>query len=124
MKKLSALTTLEKAMAIIIALGACWTILSGVYNHFEKTVVARAERAIIIKEASIARKAIINTQLEYEAAQYRADKQDRVDRLERENQRIRRELANPNIAEWDEEQAILDRAENNDKIECVREDKC
>ena len=51
-------------------------------------------------------------------------KNDRVDRLERENQRIRRQLANPNIEDWDKEQLILDRNENLEKVKCIRADRC
>ena len=51
-------------------------------------------------------------------------KTDRVDRLERENQRIRRQLANPNIEDWDKEQLILDRNENLEKVKCIRADRC
>ena len=113
MRKIKTLSTLEKALALIVAIGAAWTVLGGIYDHFEKSSAARAEHA-----------ALEQHQVEFEEATYKALKQDRVDRLERENQRIKVDLANPHLEEWERNQAKENRAENNLKIECIRKDEC
>jgi len=113
MRKLNTWSKLELILAAIIAFGGAWTVLSGVYSHFQKAEAARQQHALIEQH-----------QIEYEKAQFKALKQDRVDRLERENQRIRRELANPNIEPWEREQAVEDKADNQEKITCIRKDEC
>jgi hypothetical protein len=113
MRKISTWSKLEFVLAGIIAIGGAWTVLSSVYDHFEKSSAARKEHA-----------ALEQNQINYEQATYDALKQDRVDRLERENQRIRRDLANPQIEIWEREQAVEDRVDNQDKIACIRKDEC
>ena len=102
-------------------------------NHWKKIVAVAAGiiTLVAVVDLAIERVSAIQTDKEattwrkqHELTQAEKDKAMRIDRLETENQRIRRQLANPNIEAWDKEQAILDRDENIKKIDCIRADRC
>lgn len=96
------------ALGFIALASACW---AG-YSHFQTD-----------EEAIFARLAIVEMHASDRISDRQARKNDRIDRLERENARYERDL----LGEMpDKERQFIHRQldKNNKKIDCIRNDKC
>lgn len=94
---------------IITGVAGALVVLYGGYSHFHTD----AEASQHIKEFR-----------DYQELQYQADKNDRVDRHQREINRIEYQLLSDDLSAKEREYLASKKEELRDLIKCIREDTC
>ena len=101
------------AAAAAVTLAAIGSGAYAAYNHFQTDSEAIAAREIIVRTHTMDR-----------VSDRQARKNDRIDRLERENARYERDLLDPNLPDYDREFLLRQIGKNDEKIKCIRAETC
>jgi hypothetical protein len=100
--------------------GGAWA----TYSHFQTDTEANTSHKEIRAEAEAGILNLSNALAQAEQRTYDAFKQDRIDRLERERERVMYQLLSPSLTAQEREFLNNRLDEIKAKVKCIREDKC
>ena len=128
MKGWDKLGKIGKRAASITAIILLTTTITGLvwatYTHFETREHLLLIRAEMERDSLLARAEIINTHKTDRISDREAHNNDRVDRVERESDRIEKENLNPDLPQVDRDWNARQLEKNDKKIECIRKYEC